>query len=186
MTTRRDNDNWSSGEDVTVKEFLLTTAMVLLSGAALGQTATPPTSVAPGAASMHDTAIVHSIAADAPLKWMPSAALPGAEGAVLIGDPSKTGDIVVVRTKFPANFYSPAHTHTFTETITVISGSIGFGEDERTGKSAPLAKAGAVFLNPANHAHTVRTGDEPAIIQVQFVGPGGIAFVNPADNPRKK
>ena len=30
------------------------------------------------------------------------------------------------------------------------------------------------------------TGDEQAILQVQFIGPGGIDYINPADDPRKK
>jgi hypothetical protein len=30
------------------------------------------------------------------------------------------------------------------------------------------------------------TGSEGAILQVQFIGPGGIDYVNPADDPRKK
>ena len=29
-------------------------------------------------------------------------------------------------------------------------------------------------------------GNEEAIIQVQFIGPGGIDYSNPADDPRKK
>ena len=172
-----------------MKRFLFTTAMIACSGSAIGQTPTRPSAaamIAPGATAQ-DTTTAHSIPADAPLKWAPSAVLPkGAEGAVLIGDPTKIGDIVVVRTKFPANYEVPAHTHPFTETITVISGSVGFGMGEKKDKTAPMAKPGAVFLNPANHAHTVWTGDEPAVIQVQYIGPGGIAFVNPADDPRKK
>jgi quercetin dioxygenase-like cupin family protein len=174
-----------------MKKFLFTKAMIAISGSAIGQTTTQPpaaATTAPGATAIaQDTTTAHSIPADAPLKWAPSAVLPkGAEGAVLIGDPTKTGDIVVVRTKFPANYEVPAHTHPFTETITVISGSVGFGMGEKIDKAARMAKPGAIFLNPANHAHTVWTGDEPAIIQVQYIGPGGIAFVNPADDPRKK
>jgi hypothetical protein len=39
---------------------------------------------------------------------------------------------------------------------------------------------------PANQAHFVWTGDEEAVVQVQFVGPFGINYINPADDPRKK
>jgi hypothetical protein len=38
--------------------------------------------------------------------------------------------------------------------------------------------------NPAKHAHYVWTGNEEAIIQVQFIGLGGIDYINPADDPR--
>ena len=53
-------------------------------------------------------------------------------------------------------------------------------------KKGELGKVGALFANPAKHAHYVWTGDEPAIVQVQFIGPGGIDYINPADDPRKK
>ena len=161
-----------------MKKTLFATAMIAMAGSAMAQTTHP------GAAG-HDMK-PQMVPADATLRWMPSAVLPkGAEGAVLIGDPAKSGEIVIVRTKFPANYLAPAHTHPFTETITVISGSVGFGED-KIDKAIPMATPGAVFLNPAGHAHTVWTGDEPAIIQVQYIGPGGIDFLNPADDPRKK
>jgi hypothetical protein len=32
----------------------------------------------------------------------------------------------------------------------------------------------------------VWTGKEPAIIQVQYMGPSAIDFINPADDPRNK
>jgi len=128
-----------------------------------------------------------SVPADAPLKWVDSTALPkGAQGVILVGDPSKTGEIVVVRTKFPPNYLAPPHTHPFTETITVLSGEVGFGMDEKVTKTGEMAKPGAFMLNPAGHAHYVWTGDKEAIIQVQYTGPGGMTYVNPEDDPRKK
>jgi quercetin dioxygenase-like cupin family protein len=131
--------------------------------------------------------MMKSIPADAPLKWVDITALPkGAQGAVLIGDSSKTGDMVVVRSKLPPNYIVPPHTHPYSETITVINGSIGLGTGEKIDKTGPMARPGAVYANPAKHAHFVWTGDQEAIIQVQYIGPGGIEYVNPADDPRKK
>jgi quercetin dioxygenase-like cupin family protein len=168
-----------------MKNTLSYTVMIALAGSAMAQTAPNPTMS--GAVPGHGMQ-PQSIPADAPMKWMDSAVLPkGAQGAVLIGDPMKSGEVVVVRTKFPANYLVPPHTHPFTETITVISGSVGFGMGEKIDRTGPMAKPGAVFLNPAGHAHTVWTGDEPAIIQVQYIGPGGgMKFINPADDPRNK
>jgi hypothetical protein len=34
--------------------------------------------------------------------------------------------------------------------------------------------------------HHTWTGDEEVILQVTFVGPVGVSFVNPAENPEKK
>lgn len=47
-------------------------------------------------------------------------------------------------------------------------------------------KTGSLFTVPAKHAHYVWTTNEETIVQVQFTGPGGIDFVNPAEDPRKK
>ena len=49
-----------------------------------------------------------------------------------------------------------------------------------------MLKAGSLFALPANHAHYVWTANEETIVQIQFTGPGGITFINPADDPRKK
>jgi quercetin dioxygenase-like cupin family protein len=97
----------------------------------------------------------------------------------------KAGSMVVQRVSFPANYVVPLHTHPYAETITVISGSVGFGDGEKLDKTGPLAKAGDFRANPAKHAHYVWTGSAPAIVQIQFIGPGGIDYVNPADDPRK-
>jgi quercetin dioxygenase-like cupin family protein len=149
-----------------MKKSLFASGMIVVAGTAMAQTAHP------GAVGQH--MMPNMVPADAQLKWTPSTVLPkGAEGAVLIGDPTKSGEVIIVRSKFPPNYQAPAHTHPFTETITVISGSVGFGED-KIDKAIPMAKAGAVFLNPAGHAHTIWTGDEPAIIQVQYIGPGAL------------
>ena len=120
------------------------------------------------------------------LVWNDNLSLPkGAQIAILMGDPTKAGDVVVLRSKFPANYQVPPHTHPYAETITVISGSIGFGVGEKVEKNGDLLKPGAFYAQPANHAHYVWTGDEEGIIEVHFVGPGGINYINPADDPRK-
>jgi hypothetical protein len=75
--------------------------------------------------------------------------------------------VVVQRVKLPANYQVPLHTHPYAET----------GE---------MGKPGTIYAQPAKHAHYVWTGNEEAIIQVQFIGPGGIDYINPADDPRKK
>ena len=50
------------------------------------------------------------------LTWKSNPAFPkGVEIATLVGDPMKTGDVVVQRIKFPPNFQMPPHTHPFAE-----------------------------------------------------------------------
>ena len=80
----------------------------------------------------------------------------------------------------------PPHTHPFTEVVTVIAGNIGTNAGEKPEKKGDLLKPGAMWVYPAKHAHYAWTGDGEAILQVQYTGPGGIDYVNPADDPRKK
>jgi quercetin dioxygenase-like cupin family protein len=122
------------------------------------------------------------------LTWKDNPNLPkGAQSVTLLGDPTKAGQMVVNRTKFPPNYRVPPHTHPMAETVTVISGTLGFGMGEQfDDKKGEMVQAGAFFAQPAKHAHYVWTGSEGAIIQVQFIGPGGIDYINPADDPRKK
>jgi hypothetical protein len=49
-----------------------------------------------------------------------------------------------------------------------------------------FATGTTVNVVPAKHAHYGWTGNEGVILQAQFVGPAGIDYINPADDPRKK
>jgi len=151
-----------------MKKLLISVALIALAGPALAQDAV--TVVKPDG-----------------LTWKDNPALPkGAQFAVLVGDPTKAGGMVVQRVKLPANYQVPPHTHPYAETVTVISGSLGSGMGEQFEKKGEMLKPGSLFALPAKHAHFVWTGNEEAILQVQFVGPGGIDYINPADDPRKK
>jgi quercetin dioxygenase-like cupin family protein len=153
-----------------MKKLLLLGALIALAGSALAQDAMKATTVTPDA-----------------LVWKDNPALPkGGQVAILVGDPTKAGEVVVQRVKLPANYQVPPHTHPYAETVTLLSGSVGFGMGEKFDNKGGLSKPGTLFANPAKHAHFVWTGNEEAIVQVQFVGPGGIDYINPADDPRKK
>jgi quercetin dioxygenase-like cupin family protein len=121
------------------------------------------------------------------LMWKENPAFPkGIQIATLVGDPTKAGDVVVLRIKFPPNSHIPPHTHPYSEVVTVISGTIGTSTGEKLVKKEEMLKPGALWVYPAKHAHYAWTGNEEAIVQVQFIGPGGIDYINPADDPRKK
>jgi quercetin dioxygenase-like cupin family protein len=126
------------------------------------------------------------IAVDA-LAWKENPTFPkGVQVATLVGDPSKAGEVVVLRIKFPANFQMPPHTHPYAEVVTLISGPVGTSHGEKFEKNGDMLKPGSLWVYPAKHAHYAWTGNEEAILQVQFIGPGGIDYINPADDPRKK
>ena len=121
------------------------------------------------------------------VQWAPAPPfLPaGAEIAVLEGNPSEKGP-VTLRLRFPANYEIPAHWHSMTERVTVVSGmfNVGMGAklDRRT--SQALEPGGFVLL-PAKMNHFAWTG-EPTVVQVNLEGPFDIFYVNPADNPQTK
>jgi quercetin dioxygenase-like cupin family protein len=121
------------------------------------------------------------------LTWKDNAAFPkGVQIATLLGDPTKAGEVVVLRIKFPANFQMPPHTHPYSEVVTIISGTIGSTHGEKFEKKGEMLRPGSLWVYPAKHAHYAWTENEEAILQVQFIGPGGIDYINPADDPRRR
>ena len=118
--------------------------------------------------------------------WKEHPVFKGAQTAVLIGDPSKA-ETIVQRVKFPPNYRIPPHTHPYAEVVTVMSGNFGnaMGEKFDTNKGEML-KVGSVFSLPGNHPHYVWTTNEETVVQIVFTGPGGIKFIDPADDPRQK
>jgi quercetin dioxygenase-like cupin family protein len=153
-----------------MRKLFVSAALIALIGPALAQDGVEPVMVTPDA-----------------LTWQDAKALPkGAQFAILMGDPTKAGEVFVQRIKLPSNYQIPAHIHLYAETGTVLSGSVylGFGDKLDT-QNGQLLKAGAFYAFPAKHAHYAWTTDEGVVVQVQATGPGGIEYINPEDDPRK-
>src|SRR6185503_13389497 len=74
------------------------------------------------------------------VKWGPGppSLPPGAQLAVVEGDPSKAGGTYTLRAKLPDGYKVPPHWHPVTENVTVLEGAfyIGMGEkfDEAAGR----------------------------------------------------
>jgi len=119
------------------------------------------------------------------LVWTEHPVFKGAQTVILVGDPTKA-EMIVQRTKFPPHYRVPPHTHPYTEVVTVLSGNYwnSFGESFDKSKGIEL-HPGSVFVLPAGHPHYTWTEDAEAILQVSFIGPGGVTFINPGDDPRK-
>ncbi len=120
------------------------------------------------------------------LVWTEHPVFKGAQTVILVGDPTKA-EMIVQRTKFPPHYRVPPHTHPYTEVVTVLSGNYwnSFGESFDKSKGVEL-HPGSVFVLPAGHPHYTWTEDAEAILQVSFIGPGGVTFINPGDDPRNK
>ena len=92
-------------------------------------------------AATAQTADAHKIVSPQDIKWGPAPASlpPGAELAVLYGDPSKEGEFAM-RLKGAKGYHIAPHTHPKPEIVTVISGtvSLGMGETADHGKAQQL------------------------------------------------
>jgi quercetin dioxygenase-like cupin family protein len=107
----------------------------------------------------------------------------GAQFAVLVGNPAEEGPFVM-RLKFPAGYQIPPHRHPKEEHVTVISGGFGMALGERLDRTAASILGPGSFIQiPTGEAHFAWT-DEETVVQINAMGPFGIEYVNPADDPR--
>jgi quercetin dioxygenase-like cupin family protein len=128
----------------------------------------------------------HKVIPAADIQWSAGpASLPnGAQTSVIYGDPSKEG-LFVMRIKVPGGYKIPPHTHPKSEVVTVVSGKmkLGMGETADEAKAQELS-AGSFFALQPGTAHYVFAIDE-TVVQLSSVGPWGITYVNPKDDPRQ-
>lgn len=119
------------------------------------------------------------------VKWAPAPASimpPGAQIAIMSGDPTKPGPFVM-RLKFPANYQIPAHKHPTDEQVTVLSGKVGVGMGDKMNKAAGTTMTTGGFASlPGNMNHYVWSVS-PSIVQVAATGPFTTIYANPADAP---
>jgi len=115
----------------------------------------------------------------------PDSLPPGAQLAVLHGNPAEKG-MFIIRLRFPAGFSVPPHSHPSSEYVTVISGNLSLGMGDTLDRSAARSLAPGAFVEaPANMNHYAFT-DSGATIQITAEGPFAVKYVNPADDPRNK
>ena len=108
----------------------------------------------------------------------------GAQFTVVAGDPSKEG-LYVIRLKVPAGYKVPPHVHPFDENVTVprARSTSGWARRLMTRKVKARRSAGSPRRRRAMQHYAWFTED--TIIQIHGMGPQGITYVNPADDPRK-
>jgi quercetin dioxygenase-like cupin family protein len=144
-----------------------------------------------GGACMASTTLAQDsgfIAATAPdLQWTAAPSVgPGATIAVIEGD-LKAAEPFTFRLKVPANSNIGVHTHPVTERVTVISGTFYFAIGDKSDPA--MAKAyqpGDTLIIPAGMPMFASTRDQEAVVQLHGVGPWGLSYLNPADDPRNQ
>lgn len=109
---------------------------------------------------------------------------PAARLAVLIGDPAKAAPYVI-RVRLPGGTKMMPHKHPEDRIYTVMSGVFYIGLGEVFDESKLMAFApGSVVVLPGNqpHFHCAKSGEY--VTQVAAIGPLGLAYLDPADDPR--
>lgn len=147
--------------------------------AAVSCAATFPTALA-------NPAEEHLMVAPDQMKWNAIPSLPpGAQGALIEGQLDKA-EPFTLRLKLPANYRIPPHWHPAVERVTVMSGAfmLGMGDKFDESKMHTVPRGGVAIMQPkTRHYAMVKEATE---IQLHGMGPWGINYINPADDPRKK
>ena len=127
----------------------------------------------------------HILLTPGDIKWGPAQALPGAQMAVLGGDPSKPG-FFTLRLKFPDGAKIPAHWHPTDENITVLEGLFraGMGDVHKDAELHDFPAGSFIVMPKAMHHFASAKGE--VVVQIDGQGPFVVNYVNPADDPSKK
>ena len=120
------------------------------------------------------------------IDWKPFPAFPpSVRLASVVGEPSEPAPYLI-RVKVPSGVKLMPHRHPEDRIYTVISGVfyIGLG-DQFDGDKLKAYPPGTVIVLPGNtsHFHWAKSGEYVA--QVTAIGPLGIEYVNPGDDPRE-
>jgi hypothetical protein len=110
---------------------------------------------------------------------------PGAQLAVLEGDPMGTG-AYTIRLKAPDGYKIPPHWHPKRENVTVVEGTlkVGMGDTFDESKMMSFPTGSFAFLDPSMHHYVTMNGE--TTVQIHGIGPVKFNYVNPADDPSKK
>ena len=129
----------------------------------------------------------HKVISPQEIKWGPAppSIPPGAQAAVLYGDPGKDG-LFALRLKLPKGYHIPPHTHPKPEVVTVVSGTfrLGMGKTADQSKAQALPTGSFFALSPGMEHYAF--ADEDTVIQLNSTGPWALTYVNPKDDPRQK
>ena len=129
-------------------------------------------------------AMSHNVTHAAATTWGPAppALPPGAQAAVLVGNPGQPG-VFTLRLKMPVGYRVPRHWHPADEHVTVLEGDFHLDMGSGTDTHTHDFSAGGSAVLPAKMQHAASTNGG-AVVQVSGMGPFQIHYVDPKDDPR--
>ncbi len=112
---------------------------------------------------------------------------PGAQLAVLEGNPMASSGDYTIRLKLPAGYKIAPHTHPLRENVTVIAGTlkVGMGDQFDEMKMMSFPAGSFAYLDPDMHHYAMAAADD-TIIQIHGMSPVKFNYINPADDPSQK
>jgi hypothetical protein len=134
-----------------------------------------------------DSSLEYNRVTSSDIKWGPIVSMPkGTETTVLHGNPGKPG-LYTVRLKIPANSKMPVHAHPDERVRVIISGTYYSALGEKVDPSRLLSfPPGTFSYVPPKIWQFAETRDEEVIFEITGIGPTGIDYLNPEDDPRKQ
>jgi mannose-6-phosphate isomerase-like protein (cupin superfamily) len=111
---------------------------------------------------------------------------PGAQLAVLEGDPMASTGSFTIRLKFPDGYKVAPHTHPNRENVTVLSGTlkVGMGDIFDAAKMMSFEAGSFAYLDPSMHHYAMASGE--TVIQIHGLSPAKFNYINPTDDPSIK
>jgi hypothetical protein len=134
-----------------------------------------------------DSSLEYNRVTSSDIKWAPIPSMPkGTQTTVLHGNPGKPG-LYTVRLKIPANSKMPVHSHPDERVRVIISGTYYSALGDKVDTSKLLSFPPGTFSHvPPKVWQFAETRDEEVIFEITGIGPTGIDYLNPEDDPRKQ
>ncbi len=158
-----------------------TTLALLLALVACEDTTTPeaPAGESPRADAAASSGGDHSLINGKQIQWGPALPcfLPGADLALIGGNPAEAGGVWTVRLLFPDGYVVDPHWHPTDENVTVLSGTLLFGLGDHFDESSMTAYGKDGFVTaPAYAPHYVEARGRTEV-QVHGLGPFALVYV---------
>jgi len=116
----------------------------------------------------------------------PAFVSPGAQLAVLEGDPMVSSGDYTIRLKMPSGYRIAPHWHPKRENVTVLSGTlkVGMGDSFDESKMMGFPAGSFAYLDPEMHHYVMTSGE--VVVQIHGMAPVQFNYINPNDDPSKK